>query len=210
VKTNEALPEKASALLVIGCSAGGVDALSRILPAIPRNAPFATAVVIHLPSEGDSMLPRIFSEKLALTVKEAEDKEELRSSAVYFAPSNYHLLVEAEGSFSFSVDEPVNFSRPSIDVLFESAALAFGPRVVGILLTGANADGSEGLRKIVRHGGRAIIQDPETAESFAMPEAGVRALAEAPKVAKAVLALDGIANVLRDPTSAIMENLWKR
>jgi two-component system chemotaxis response regulator CheB len=104
----------------------------------------------------------------------------------------------------------VNFSRPSIDVFFESAAAAYGSRVVGILLTGANSDGAEGLRAIVKNGGRAIVQDPKTAENSAMPEAGIRALTDAPDHARFILPLEGIAKQLQDPRSLIMENLWKR
>lgn len=161
--------------VVIGASAGGVQALSQVLPALPVDFPVPVLVVVHIPPRRDNALVDLFAGKCRIPVKEAEDKEPLERGTIYFAPSDYHLLVEAGGSLALSSDELVNHSRPAIDVLFESAADAFGSGLAGIVLTGANSDGAEGLRAICAAGGRCIVQEPTSAEVATMPRAALAA-----------------------------------
>ena len=161
--------------VVIGASAGGVQALSQVLPALPVDFPVPVIVVVDIPPRRDNALVDLFAAKCRIPVKEAEDKEPLQPGTIYFAPSDYHLLVEAGGSLALSSDEPVNHSRPAIDVLFESAADAFGSELAGIVLTGANSDGAAGLRAICAVGGRGIVQDPASAEMATMPRAALAA-----------------------------------
>jgi len=178
--------------VVIGTSAGGVHALSILLPALAPTATPAVLVVVHLPRDRPSSLPEVFSRKCALRVREAQDKEPIVPGTVYFAPSNYHLLVEQGPELALSVDALVHHSRPSIDVLFESAADVYGRRLLGIILTGANEDGAVGLRAIHDAGGVTVVQSPETAHSPPMALAAI-------KQAKPdhVLPLDQIAALLR-------------
>lgn len=157
--------------VVIGASAGGVHALSMVLPSLRGDFPVPILVVVHIPPRRDNSLVDLFAGKCQLAVKEAEDKEPLAPGTIYFAPPDYHLLVEIDQSIALSSDEVVNHSRPSIDVLFESAADAFGPAVAGIVLTGANSDGAMGLQSICAAGGRGIVQDPDSAEVATMPDA---------------------------------------
>ncbi len=161
--------------VVIGASVGAIKALSIILPALPANYPFAVFVVVHLPPDRRSLLADIFASRCAIAVKEAEDKEVIRASTVYFAPADYHLLVEPDFTLSLSSDEPVIYSRPAIDVLFQSAADAYGDLLTGVVLTGASSDGGNGLKAVCLAGGRAIVQRPDTAEESAMPKAALAA-----------------------------------
>lgn len=161
--------------VAIGASAGGVQALLRILPSLPTALPLPVLVVVHVPPDRDNALVPLFQGKCQVAVKEAEDKEPAVPGVVYFAPSDYHLLVEADGSLSLSSDELVNHSRPAIDVLLESCADAFGPALAGIVLTGANDDGAAGLRAIAEAGGVAIVEDPASAFVPTMPAAALRA-----------------------------------
>jgi two-component system chemotaxis response regulator CheB len=165
--------------VVIGVSAGGIKALGVILPALPADFPVPVLVVIHLPPSRKSIIAELFRDKCALDVREAEDKEALSPGVVYFAPPDYHLLVETDGSISLSSEEPVMFSRPSIDVLFETAADAFGDGLIGIILTGANTDGAQGLKAVAAAGGRAVVQIPAHAYASAMPEAALQSCPEA-------------------------------
>jgi len=160
--------------VVIGASAGAVQALSRILPALPGDYPMPVLVVVHIPADRSDLMAALFQAKCRLVVKEAEDKEPIRPGVVYFGPSDYHLLVEADRTLSLSSDEPVHFSRPSIDVLFESAADTYGPGLVGVILTGANEDGAAGLRAIAALGGLALVEDPAEAFAPAMPAAALK------------------------------------
>ena len=160
--------------VVIGTSAGGVEALSVVLPAIPCGYRGAVLVVLHLPPERPSLLVEIFGPKCALPVREAEDKEPVAPGTIYLAPSDYHLLVERGPALALSMDGPVNFSRPSIDVLFESAAEVYGPRLLGIILTGASDDGAAGLEAVARAGGTTCVQDPSTAYASLMVDAALR------------------------------------
>jgi two-component system, chemotaxis family, protein-glutamate methylesterase/glutaminase len=177
--------------VVIGTSAGGVEALLRLLPALPAGLRAPVFVVLHLPRERPSLLVDIFGPKCAVPVREAVDKEPIAAGTVYFAPPDYHLLIDDGPTIALSDDEPVHHSRPSIDVLFESAAEAFGAGVLGILLTGGNEDGAAGLAAIRAAGGTVVVQDPEEAHAPAMVEA---ALARGPVHHR--LRLQGIAGLL--------------
>lgn len=160
--------------VVIGTSAGGVDALSVLLPALPAGLRAAVFVVIHLPRQRPSHLVEIFQPKCALPVREAQDKERVEPGTVYFAPPDYHLLLDRGPAIALSVDDLVNFSRPSVDVLFESAADVYGSRLLGIVLTGASQDGASGLQAIRRAGGKTIVQEPATAQVPVMAEAALK------------------------------------
>ena len=131
--------------IVIGASAGALEALSVILPALPATFDLPIFVVVHVPPDKKSILAELFDAKCKVKVREAEDKEPIAGGTVYFATADYHLLVEADKTLSLSNDEPVLYSRPSIDVLFESAADAYGPGLIALMLTGANQDGAQGF-----------------------------------------------------------------
>jgi two-component system, chemotaxis family, protein-glutamate methylesterase/glutaminase len=176
VRDAEALRGRIDAI-VIGASAGGVDALSVILPALPPGLRASLFIVLHLPRERPSLLADIFASKCALQVKEAEDKMRVEPGTVYFAPPDYHLLIDKGPQLALSIDELVHFSRPSIDVLFESAADIYAERLMGIILTGANADGTAGLAAIHRSGGVTIVQEPDSAQ---VPLMVLSALARTP------------------------------
>ena len=163
------LPER---VVVIGASAGGVQALSQLLPALSEHNPLAVIVVIHIRDSQPSQLTEIFSLKTSYRVKEVDEKEPLLANHVFFAPPGYHVLLERDLSFSLSVESPVQYSRPSIDVLFESAAEVLGKSLTAILLTGANEDGARGLAIVKAKGGVTIVQNPSEAASPTMPEAG--------------------------------------
>ena len=165
-------------LIVIGCSMGGMEALRTIFAALPKHFPVPIAVVQHRYRTSDEGLPAFLRRHTALQVVDTTDKEWIEPGTVYLAPANYHLLVQREqdrGELSLSVDEAVAHSRPSIDVLFESAADAYGSAVIGVVLTGANADGARGAKRIKNRGGFVLVQDPATAESPAMPQAAIDA-----------------------------------
>src|SRR5689334_15979995 len=175
--------------VVVGGSWGAFQVLSALLPALPRELHVPVAVVLHLPSDSPGVFPGALGARAQVPVKEAEDKEPMASGTVYLAPAGYHLPVEADRSFALAQDEPVFFSRPSIDVLFESAADTFESGLLGVLLSGASEDGAAGLRAIQAAGGRVVVQDPESAESPIMPRAGIAACA--PDAVADVRALTG-------------------
>jgi two-component system chemotaxis response regulator CheB len=160
--------------VVIGASAGAIQALTEILPALPADYPLPILIVVHVPASRHNILAPLFEKKCRMAVREVEDKETAAPGTIFFAPSDYHLLLERDGTLSLSSDEAVMHSRPSIDVLFESAADSFGARVVGIVLTGANGDGSVGLKAITDAGGTAVVEDPANAYSSVMPLAALR------------------------------------
>lgn len=160
--------------LVIGASAGGIDALRTILPALPASPAFGVAIVLHVPDDRDSRLAEVFQQHLPMPVLQAEDKAPMAPGTIYFAPPGYHLSVENDATFSLSQEEPVHFSRPAIDILMASAADAFGERLCGIVLTGASADGAAGLARIGEAGGLTVVQDPADAEISTMPAAAIR------------------------------------
>jgi len=161
--------------VVIGASAGALEALSAILPQLPAGYPLPIFVVVHLPADKKSVLAELLAAKCALKVQEAEDKDAIRPGHVYVAPPDYHLLIEEGDALSLSDDEPVLFSRPSIDVLFESAAEVYGPRLIGVVLSGANSDGADGAKAIASTGGVVVVQNPKGAFSATMPEAAIEA-----------------------------------
>jgi two-component system chemotaxis response regulator CheB len=178
--------------IVIGTSAGGIEALSVLLPALPAGLQAAVFIVLHLPRERPSLLVDIFGPRCALPVCEAEDKQPIERGTIYFAPADYHLLLDEGPQLALSADAPVNYSRPSIDVLFESAADVYGRRLLGIILTGANADGAEGLEAVRRAGGATIVQEPRSAQVGLMAESALR---RGP--VDLVLTLEQIADLLR-------------
>jgi two-component system chemotaxis response regulator CheB len=179
-------------IIVVGCSLGGMHALEVILNAMPRNFCVPIAVVQHRHRASNETLPSHFRRFSRLPVVDVEDKQWIRPGTVYLAPANYHLLVE-RGEFSLSVDEKVRYSRPSVDVLFQSAADAYGSGVIAVVLTGANDDGAEGARRVKARGGVVVVQDPKTAEAPEMPRAAITA---AP--VDQILPLDQIASYLVD------------
>jgi two-component system, chemotaxis family, protein-glutamate methylesterase/glutaminase len=174
--------------VVVGASAGALEALSVILPALPANFRLPVLVVVHIPPDKRSVLVELFRRKCRVAVHEAEDKEPILAGNIYFAPADYHLLVEKDGCLSLSTDEPVLYSRPSIDVLFESAADAYGADLIGVILTGANQDGAEGMRAIVDAGGAGIVQRPDDAFAPAMPQAALAACPTAEVLPLAMIA----------------------
>jgi two-component system, chemotaxis family, protein-glutamate methylesterase/glutaminase len=160
--------------IVIGASAGGVEILSVLLAALPANCPASFFIVMHIPRERPSLLADVFGVRCALPVKEAEDKEPVQPGTVYLAPPDYHLLIDRGPALALSSDEPVHFSRPSIDVLFESAADIYGERLLGLILTGANQDGAAGLAAVGRAGGRTVVQDPDSAAVAYLPQSALQ------------------------------------
>lgn len=180
-------------IVVIGTSAGGIQALKSILPQLPASFSLPIVIVLHIPEGQPSLLAEIFEPKIKMKVKEADEKEVLKAGTVYFAPPGYHLLVEDNKTFSLTMEDAVHFSRPSIDILFESAAETYGANVVGVLLTGANTDGGLGLKRIKEVGGLGIIQNPATAEYPTMPESG-----KAHVLPECILALDEITLFLQE------------
>src|SRR5690349_19703498 len=146
--------------IVIGASAGGLHALISILTPLPSNYPIPVIVVQHRAKDERSLLEEVMQHKCHIGIKQADEKEKIQHGFVYFAPPNYHLLVEGNGTFSLSYDAPVNYSRPSIDVLFETAADVYKEWLLGIILTGANKDGAEGMKRIKALGGTTIAQQP--------------------------------------------------
>lgn len=180
-------------LIVVGTSAGGVAALGEILPTLPQDFPFPVVVVVHLPPARDSLMAALFDRKCALTVSEAIDKSALEPGHVYFSPPDYHLLIESDFSIALSIDEPVNFSRPSIDVLLETAAASVGSGVLAIILTGTGSDGARGMKAIRKAGGIGWVQQPDSAQSGLMPRTALEVGG-----ADAVLTLPEIAGRLRE------------
>jgi len=166
-------------MVAIGGSAGAVEALQILLSDLTTRLSPTVVVVLHLPSHAKGILPELLASPTRPPMKVAEDKEPILPGHVYFASAGYHLLVEAGGSFALSVDEPVHYSRPSIDVLFETVAEAYGRRAMGVILSGANSDGAAGLQAIVEAGGLAVVQTPSSAEVATMPEAALRACPQA-------------------------------
>ena len=170
----EAAAARVIEAVVIGASAGGFDALLTILKGLPPTYPMPLVAVLHLPDHHESRLAELFGYRLELQAREARDKEPLAPGVLYFAPPGYHLSIENDCSFSLSGEDRVSYARPSIDVLFASAADAYGQSLAGILLTGANFDGAAGLAGMQVAGGLTIVQDPASAEVPTMPEAALR------------------------------------
>ena len=165
-------------IVLVGTSWGGLAALRTLVAGLPTSLTMAVTIVQHRHKDSDHLLRSLLQEQSVLTVCEVEDKMPIERGRIYVAPPDYHTLVEP-GHFSLSTEAPVRFSRPSIDVTFMSAADSYAHRTVGIVLTGANADGAEGLRRISDRGGMALVQDPESAESAVMPAAAMKAVPRA-------------------------------
>ena len=159
--------------VTVGCSSGGLNALGDFLPRFPGDFPVPIVVVQHRTKDADGFMVEFLNDLCQLLVKEAEDKEFLSAGTVYVAPANYHLLLESDGSFSLDCDAEVRYSRPSIDVFFQSAADAFSKRLIAIILTGGNEDGRDGIRYIKSCGGITMAQDPALSEVDIMPRAAV-------------------------------------
>lgn len=180
-------------IVAIGTSWGGLQAMSKLLGSLPRDYPIPIVVVQHRGKDSDRLLSQLLQDATELTVCEIEDKDLLEPGKVHVAPANYHVLVE-RGYFSLTIDEPVRYSRPSIDVMFTSAADTYGKEAIGVVLTGANEDGSRGLAHIAKLGGKTLIQTPKSAEIPTMPEAAVRTVPTAevlplPRLAKRLIEL---------------------
>ncbi|HEY3746319.1 MAG TPA: chemotaxis protein CheB [Gemmatimonadaceae bacterium] len=174
-------------VVVIGTSWGGLAALSTLLHGLPGDFNLPIVVVQHRGKDSERLLTELLQDTTELTVCEIEDKEPLTPGTVHIAPANYHVLIE-DGYLSLNTDDMVRFSRPSIDVMFMSAADTYGDRAIGVVLTGANEDGSRGLARIARRGGVALVQDPRTAEIPIMPAAAIRAVPSAETLSLAALA----------------------
>src|SRR5688572_5557406 len=179
-------------VVVVGASWGGLNALSKLISGLPADFQMPVVLVQHRSKGSENLLARLLQDDTLLPVREVDDKDPILEGHVYVAPADYHLLVE-DTYFSLTTDDAVRFSRPSIDVTFTSAADSHAARVIGVVLTGANDDGSRGLRRIIDRGGLAIVQDPDTAEVRTMPQA---ALAAAPTAR--VLDLNGIGAALTE------------
>lgn len=177
--------------ILVGASAGGVEALLKVFGHLRKGFRLPVLVVLHLPDERDSQLAKVFGHRLAVPVEEARDKQRIVPGTLYVAPAGYHLSVEQDRSLSLSLEEPVHYSRPSIDVLFESAADAYGPNLLAVVLTGANDDGARGLARVRELGGITVVQDPDEALVPTMPEAAL-ALHEPDHI----LTLQGIGQLL--------------
>jgi two-component system chemotaxis response regulator CheB len=160
-------------LIVIGGSAGSLDVILKLIPALYPRLPAAIILVTHRKPTNDDILVDLLSAKSTWPVKEAEEKEPIVPNTIYVAPTDYHLLLEKDHTFSLDVSEKVNYSRPSIDITFESAAEVYGPSLLGILLSGANADGAEGMKRIKELGGICLVQDPDSADVGFMPQQAI-------------------------------------
>lgn len=160
-------------MLIIGGSAGSLDIILKLLPDLRLDLAFPIIVVLHRQKSSDSVLTNIFASKTTLTVKEAEEKDIIAPGCIYIAPADYHLLIEKDYTLSLDFSEKVNFSRPSIDVTFQTAAEAYQSELAGLLLSGASGDGTEGLRAVKEYGGTVWVQNPLTAQVAYMPEQAI-------------------------------------
>lgn len=190
-RSTEKSPSTRYGVVVVGASWGGLEALTTLVHGLPAAFSVPVVVIQHRGRDSQALLADLLQDRTRLRVSEPDDKEPLLPGHVYVAPADYHLLVD-DGYLTLEMDAPVRHSRPSIDVTFTSAAATFGTRAIGVVLTGANADGARGLRSIADNGGTAIVQDPESAEMPVMPRAARLAVPEAK-----VLPLDRIAPHLR-------------
>ncbi len=177
--------------VVIGASAGGLYAFKQIISVLPVDFFIPIIAVQHISPDSENYIITFLNNHSAITIKEADEKEKLKPGCVYFSAPNYHLLIEKDATLSLSTEQKVNYSRPSIDVMFETAADTFGKGVIGIILTGANQDGTAGIRAVKEAGGLTIVQDPTEAETPAMPKSAIEASAP-----DHIFSLDGIADFL--------------
>lgn len=162
------------AAIVIGASAGGLQALTKLLSGIPKGYFVPIVIVQHRSKQERELLEMVLQQKCSIRIKQAEEKEIIKKGVVYFAPPDYHLLIENDHTISLSIDQAVKYSRPSIDVLFESASLVYRERLIGIVLTGSNDDGANGVRSIFSRKGTTIAQDPVEATYSIMPQSAIR------------------------------------
>jgi len=162
--------------IVIGVSSGGMSAMKIMFSLLPKDFNTPIIIVQHLNARSDSQWIKLLNKQSNLNIKEADEKETIEAGNIYVAPPNYHLLIEKDKTFSLTIDERVNFARPSIDVLFESAAEAYRNKLIGIVLTGSNNDGTNGIKRIKELGGFTIVQNPKTAESDYMPRSAINAI----------------------------------
>lgn len=163
-------------MIVIGVSAGGLQALSTILPHLPCDFVTPIMIVQHISKDADSYLVKYLNDLCTLPVIEPYDKLTIQSGTIYIAPPGYHMLVEDKNTIALSIFPKVNYSQPSIDVLFESAADVFKNKLLGVILTGANSDGAKGVKRIKSHGGFVIVQSPKTSEAKIMPSEAIKAV----------------------------------
>lgn len=170
----EFAPQQVEAV-AIGASAGGVEALSAVLPALNRSCRVPTFVVVHVPRERPSLLSQLFASKCSLAVVEALDKQPIEPGVIYFAPPDYHLLVDGD-HLALSIDDLVHYCRPAVDVLFQSAADRYGPGLLALVLSGANQDGAAGLKYVAAAGGQTLVQRPDCAVAPQMPQAALAAM----------------------------------
>ena len=197
----------AYSILVVGTSWGGLNALRELVGALPQDFRIPAVLVQHRHRQSDHLLSTFLQERTRLEVVEVEDKMPIASGMLFVAPADYHLLID-RGFFTLSTDPPVRYSRPSIDVTFYSAADAYGAATVGVVLTGANSDGSRGLRRIFDRGGLALVQDPVTAESPTMPSAAIRCVpgARVQTIHQIAATLAGLATTSKDdPPSGLLQ-----
>ena len=192
-------------IVVVGTSWGGLSALSAVVSGLPATFALPVVVVQHRSPDAVGLLAELLQARTGLRVVEVDDKHPIQPGHVYVAPANYHLLID-RGFFSLTTDAPVRYSRPSIDVTFVSAADEYGPRAIGVVLTGANEDGALGLKRIADRGGYAIVQDPQTAEGPMMPRAALRAVPHA-----RVVRLDRLAShliAIAPPRPPVARRVW--
>lgn len=161
--------------IVIGASSGGMEVISMLVGALPEDFSIPILVVTHMPDTSDGGWAELLNKRAKVTVKEADEKEKIREATVYIAPANYHLLLEPDLTLTLTVDERVNYARPAVDVLFETAAESCKEQLIGIVCTGGNSDGAMGLRYIKKKGGTTVVQEPETADVVSMPLAAIKA-----------------------------------
>lgn len=161
--------------VVIGVSAGGINALSKLVACFPPTFCLPVFIVQHISPKSDNYLVDILQKVSTLKIKEADEKEGITGGVVYIAPANYHLLIENNRTLALSTEERISFARPSVDVLFESAAYVYASKLIGVILTGANKDGALGMKMIKELGGTTIVQNPATAEVNSMPIAAIQA-----------------------------------
>ncbi|WP_214227309.1 chemotaxis protein CheB [Pedobacter sp. B4-66] len=176
---------------IIGGSAGSLDVLLKILPLINAAIKFPIVIVIHRKHGTDSLLPDLLSSRTKLKVKEVDEKEPISAGTIYIAPSDYHLLIEQDRTFSLDYSEKINYSRPAIDVTFQTAAEVYKEKLACLLLSGSNSDGVNGLKSVKLWGGTALIQDPKTAQVAYMP-----AQAQANVKIDSVLSIEDIAEFI--------------
>ena len=162
--------------IVIGVSSGGMNAMKIIFSQLPKEFNIPIIIVQHIGSNSENMWIKLLNDKSNIELKEADEKEKIEKGKVYVAPANYHLLIERNKTFTLTIDERVNYARPSIDVLFETAAEAYKNKLIGVVLTGSNNDGTLGLKRIKECGGLTIVQDPDTAESYFMPASAIASI----------------------------------